>query len=111
MPYSCHDQFGTSGNSGCPIGGLSATRGIAFSIRHSSTFRMTQTAGFLPPGSLSFGRSIRVGRECDQLEPRLAFFKFAEDSFPALEEYELPALTRGMTFSAIRIIDCRPSSR
>ena len=57
MPYSCQDQFGTSGNSGCPIGGLSTVRGIAFSIRHSSTLRMTQTASFLPPGSRSFGRS------------------------------------------------------
>ena len=58
MPYSCHDQFGTSGNSGCPIGGLSTVRGIAFSIRHSSTLRMIHTASFLPPGNLSFGRSI-----------------------------------------------------
>ena len=58
MPYSCQDQFGTSGNSGCPIGGLSTVRGIAFSIRHSSTLRITHTASFLPPGSLSFGRSI-----------------------------------------------------
>ena len=57
MPYSCHDQFGTSGNSGCPIGGLSTVRGMAFSIRHSSTLRMTHTASFLPPGSVSFGRS------------------------------------------------------
>jgi hypothetical protein len=57
MPYSCHDQFGTSGSNGCPIGGLSTTRGIALSIRHSSTLRMTQTASFLPAGRLSFGRS------------------------------------------------------
>jgi hypothetical protein len=58
MPYSCQDQFGTSGNSGCPIGGLSTVRGIAFSIRHSSTLRITHTASFLPSGSLSLGRSI-----------------------------------------------------
>ena len=57
MPYSCHDQFGTSGSSGCPIGGLSTVRGIAFSIRHSSTLRMTHTASLLLPGSTSFGRS------------------------------------------------------
>ena len=51
------DQFGTSGNNGWPIGGLNTVRGIAFSIRHSSTLRMTHTASFLPSGSLSFGRS------------------------------------------------------
>ncbi len=58
MPYSCQDQFGTSGNSGWPIGGLSTVRGIAFSIRHSSTFKITHTASFLPSGNLNFGRSI-----------------------------------------------------
>jgi len=58
IPYSCHDQFGTSGNSGWPIGGLSTVRGMAFSIRHSSTLRITQTASLLPFGNMSFGRSI-----------------------------------------------------
>jgi hypothetical protein len=38
--------------------GSDTVRGIAFSIRHSSTLRMTHTASFLPPGSDSFGRSI-----------------------------------------------------
>ena len=60
IPYSCHDQFGTSGNSGCPIGGLNTVRGIAPSIRHSSTLRMTHTASFLLSGSFSFGRSTRA---------------------------------------------------
>jgi hypothetical protein len=50
--------LGTSGSNGCPIGGLSTVRGMAFSIRHSSTLRMTHTASFLPPGSVNFGRSI-----------------------------------------------------
>ena len=45
------------GNNDWPIGGLSTVRGIAFSIRHSSTLRMTQTASFVLPGSVSFGRS------------------------------------------------------
>ena len=35
-------------------------RGIALSIRHSSTLRITHTASFLPPGNVSFGRSTRA---------------------------------------------------
>ena len=58
MPYSCQLQFGTSGSGGCPIGGDSTVRGMAFSMRHSSTFRMIHTASFFPPGSRSLGRSM-----------------------------------------------------
>ena len=36
---------------------IGTVRGIAPSIRHSSTLRITHTASFLPPGSRSFGRS------------------------------------------------------
>ena len=37
-------EFGTSGKSGTPIGGGRTVRGIGFSILHSSTFKITQTA-------------------------------------------------------------------
>src|ERR687892_347522 len=37
MPYSCHAQFGRSGNSGWPIGGGSTVRGIGRPMSHSST--------------------------------------------------------------------------
>ena len=39
------------------------------------------------------------------------FLGWLADYSAALDCFEVPALTRGMTFSAIRIIDWRPSSR
>jgi uncharacterized protein (DUF1786 family) len=57
MPYSCHDQLGTSGISGWPIGGGGTVRGIARSMRRTSTLTMTQTATRAPPGSVRRGRS------------------------------------------------------
>ena len=57
MPYSCHAQFGTSGSSGCPIGGGSTVRGIGRSMPQSSTFTMVHTTMRASPGSLSGGRS------------------------------------------------------
>src|SRR5687767_11819990 len=57
MPYSCHDQFGRSGSSGCPYGGGSTVRGMLRSIDHSSTLTMVHTARRAPLGSESGGRS------------------------------------------------------
>ena len=56
MPYSCHAQLGTSGNSGWPIGGGSTVRGMAPSGLQFSTLTIVQTATRAPPGSLSGGR-------------------------------------------------------
>ena len=55
------------------------------------------------------GRS-GLDRGCDRSMPRQAFLELEYYS-AALEPLDWSALIRGMTFSAIRIIDCRPSSR
>jgi len=57
MPYSCHAQFGRSGNSGTPDGGGSTIRGIDRLISQFSTLTITQTARRAFPGSVSLGRS------------------------------------------------------
>ena len=55
MPYSCQAQFGTSGSSGCPIGGGSTARGIAAVGLQFSTLTMVHTATRALLGSLSAG--------------------------------------------------------
>ena len=57
IPYSCHDQFGTSGTWTRFPGGGSTVRGMGLSTSQFSTFTMTQTATRLPPGSASGARS------------------------------------------------------
>src|SRR6056300_1944315 len=55
IPYSCQAQFARSGIRGWPMGGGSTVRGMALAMVQCSTFTMTQTASFLPLGSLSEG--------------------------------------------------------
>ena len=56
IPYSCQDQFGTSGCSGLPIGGDSTARGMALVGSQTSTLTIFQTTTRAPPGSASGGR-------------------------------------------------------
>ncbi len=58
LPYSCQAQFGMSGMGDPPAGGVSTVRGMVWSMSHSSTLTITQTAMRAPPGSLSGGRSL-----------------------------------------------------
>ena len=64
MPYSCQAQFGTSGSSGCPIGGGSTARGIAPVGLQFSTLTMVHTATRALSGSLSGRPAVdrRVGQ-------------------------------------------------
>ena len=61
MPYSCQAQFGTSGSSGCPIGGGSTVRGMAPSGLQFSTLTMVHTATRALLGSASLGL-LWIGR-------------------------------------------------
>ena len=57
MPYSCQDQFGTSGSSGTPVGAGSTCRAIGREMSQTSRLTMVQTTIRAPPGSFSGGRS------------------------------------------------------
>src|SRR5437763_1906780 len=58
FPYSCHAQFGTSGEGEPPAGGVRTVRGIGSLGFHSSTLIMIQTTRRAPPGKVSRGRSF-----------------------------------------------------
>ena len=53
FPYSCQDQLGTSGKSGCPMGGGRMVQGWALVEPQCSTFIIVQTAIRAPPGVLA----------------------------------------------------------
>ena len=57
IPYSCQAQLGTSGTVATPWGAVRYWRAIAFSMSHSSTLTMVQTAMRAPFGSVQRGRS------------------------------------------------------
>jgi hypothetical protein len=48
LPYSCHAQFGTSGDGTPPAGGVRTVRGIGSVSDHSSTLTITQTETAAP---------------------------------------------------------------
>src|ERR1700757_1907368 len=58
LPYSCHAQFGMSGDGEPPAGGVSTVRGIGMFASHSSTLTITHTAMRAPLGNFSGGRSV-----------------------------------------------------
>jgi hypothetical protein len=51
IPYSCQDQFGTSGTVATPCGAVRYWRAIGFSMSHSSMLTMVHTAMRAPFGS------------------------------------------------------------
>ena len=57
MPYSCQDQFGTSGSMVWPVGGGSTWRAIGLPISQTSRFTMGQMTIRAPPGKRRAGRS------------------------------------------------------
>src|SRR6516162_5906736 len=57
IPYSCQVQLGTSGSSGCPVGGGSTCRAIGREIDQYSRLTIVHTTTRAPPGNLSGGRS------------------------------------------------------
>jgi len=56
-PFKALTSWAHPAAAAVPSGDLSTVRGIAFSIRHSSTLRMTHYRDFLAARSLSLGRS------------------------------------------------------
>jgi hypothetical protein len=57
IPYSCHDQLGTSGSSTCPVGAGSTWRAIGRAMSQTSRLTIGQTTIRAPPGSFNGGRS------------------------------------------------------
>ena len=57
MPYSCHDQFGTSGSNTCPVGAGNTWRAIGRAMSQTSRLTIGQTTIRASPGSFSGGRS------------------------------------------------------
>ena len=57
MPYSCHDQFGTSGSNTCPVGAGNTCRAIGRAMSQNSRLTIVHTTSRAPPGSFSGGRS------------------------------------------------------
>src|ERR1700720_2627178 len=58
IPYSCQHQFGTSGSSGCPIGGDRMVRGIGSCGSQFSMLTMVHTAMRASLGSTSGRRRV-----------------------------------------------------
>jgi hypothetical protein len=57
MPYSCQDQFGTSGSSTWPVGAGSTWRAMGLPMSQTSRLTMVQTTMRASPGRRSGGRS------------------------------------------------------
>ena len=57
MPYSCQDQFGTSGKSTCPVGAGNTCRAIGREIDQNSRLTIVHTMMRARSGNLSGGRS------------------------------------------------------
>ena len=58
IPYSCHAQFGRSGSTEAPCGGVNTCRGIGRALSQVSTFTTMKTATRLPSGNARRGRSM-----------------------------------------------------
>ena len=57
IPYSCHAQFGTSGNKGQPVGAGITCLAIGLDISQTSKLTILQTMTFAPLGNFNGGRS------------------------------------------------------
>src|SRR3954447_5275240 len=57
IPYSCHAQFGTSGNSTWPVGAGRTCRAIGREMSQTSRLTIVQTTRRAPPGRRNGGRS------------------------------------------------------
>jgi hypothetical protein len=57
MPYSCHDQFGTSGNNTWPVGAGNTCRAIGRAMSQNSRLTIVQTTRRAPPGNFKGRRS------------------------------------------------------
>src|SRR5437762_3215709 len=130
MPYSCQLQFGTSGNSGTPVGAGNTWRAIGLPMSHTSRLTMVQNTLRAPVGGFrndggTVLRIVIVGAGIGGLAAALALLRDGHEveiyeQAPTLEELgagvQISANGARVLFalgleSAIRKVWCEPSAK